>query len=105
MMVYPGTEAYNWYKEKGLLLTDDFSKWLTPKGLHNTVIRTEELSSDDLVKFCDYARRAFYLRPRYLLYKTEQTIRNRREMKKNLKAARTFVKYLLRGSDISKNSS
>ena len=104
MMVYPGTEAYRWYKEKGLLLTDDFSKWLTPKGLHNTVIRTEELSSDDLVKFCDYARRAFYLRPRYLLYKAEQMITNRNEMKRNLKAARTFVKYILRGSDVSKNS-
>ena len=104
MMVYPGTEAYTWYKEKGLLLTDDFSQWLTPKGLHNTVIRTEDLSSDDLVKFCDYARRAFYLRPQYLLYKAAQMIRNRQEMKRNLKAARTFAKYLLRGSDISKNN-
>ena len=33
IMVYPGTEAYEWYKERGLILTDDFSKWLTPGGL------------------------------------------------------------------------
>lgn len=100
MMVYPGTEAYNWYKEKGLLLANDFSKWLTPKGLHNTVIWTEELSSDDLVNFCDYARRAFYLRPRYLLYKCRQMITHPREIKRTAKSLKTFSKYLIKGSDI-----
>jgi len=99
VMVYPGTEAYEWYRERNLISTDDFSKWLTPKGLHNTVIRTEELSSEDLVKFCDDARRRFYLRPHYLLYKLKQSARNFQEMKRNLKSARTFVKYLLKGSD------
>lgn len=104
VMVYPGTEAYDWYKERKLITTDDFSKWLTPKGLHNTVIRTEGLSSEELVKLCDEARRAFYLRPTYLLYKTKQSMRNPQEMKRNLKSARIFMKYLIKGSDIdSKN--
>lgn len=99
VMVYPGTEAYEWYKERKLISTDDFSKWLTPKGLHNTVIRTEGLSSEELVKFCDDARRAFYLRPNYLFYKIKQSVKNPQEMKRNIKSARTFVQYLLKGSD------
>jgi anaerobic magnesium-protoporphyrin IX monomethyl ester cyclase len=103
MMVYPGTEAYNWYKERGLLLTNDFSKWLTPKGLHNTVIRTEELSSEDLVKFCDDARRSFYLRPKYILYKSGQMMKHPREIKRTMKSLKTFSKYLLKGSDIQKS--
>ncbi|MCK4830346.1 radical SAM protein [bacterium] len=100
VMVYPGTEAYEWYKERDLITVDDFSKWLTPEGLHNTVISTEELSSIDLVKFCDDARRAFYLRPRYIGYKVGQMIAHPREIRRTLKSARTFIKYLLRGSDI-----
>lgn len=105
IMVYPGTEAYDWYKERKLITTDDFSKWITHKGLHNTVIRTEELSSEELVKFCDNARRAFYLRLNYLLYKAKQSVKNPEEMKRNLKSARIFMKYLIKGSDIdSKNS-
>ncbi|MFO0752368.1 MAG: radical SAM protein [Thermodesulfovibrionales bacterium] len=103
IMIYPGTEAYAWYKEKGLIATDDFSKWLTPSGLHNTVIRTEKLSAADLVRFCDHARREFYLRPRYLLYKAKQTLLNPGEMRRNLKSARTFIKYLVRGSDVAKS--
>lgn len=100
VMVYPGTEAYDWYKERKLITTDDFSKWLTPKGLHNTVIRTEGLSSEELVRFCDEARRAFYLRPTYLLYKAKQSVKDSQEMKRNLKSARIFMKYLIKGSDI-----
>lgn len=102
LMVYPGTEAYQWYHEKGLLTVSDYSKWLTPEGLHNTVIKTESLSSEELVRFCDYARRSFYLTPRYLLYKTKQSIFNYQEFKRNIKSAKTFIKYLCFGSDIDR---
>ncbi|MBF0368615.1 MAG: radical SAM protein [Magnetococcales bacterium] len=102
VMIYPGTEAFKWAEEKGLIATRDFSKWLTPQGLHNTIIRGEGLSSEDLVRFCDDARREFYLRPRYILYKLWQMIRHPSEIKRNLKSARTFAKYLLKGSDIKK---
>jgi radical SAM superfamily enzyme YgiQ (UPF0313 family) len=100
VMVYPGTEAYEWYKNKGLLVTEDFSKWLTPSGLHNTVVKTEELSPEELVKFCDDARREFYLRPRYLFYKLKQLVLHPEEIRRTIKSARTFYRYLLKGSDI-----
>ncbi|MBF0516055.1 MAG: radical SAM protein [Nitrospirae bacterium] len=102
MMIYPGTEAYDWYRQRGLLTTTDFSKWLTPGGLHNTVIKTEQLTSEELVRFCDNARREFYLRPEYLLYKLRQVITHPQELKRTVKSARTFIKYLLKGSDVTK---
>jgi anaerobic magnesium-protoporphyrin IX monomethyl ester cyclase len=100
VMVYPGTEAYDWYQRRGFISTQDFSKWLTPKGLHNTVIQTEELSSEEIVRFCDDARRAFYLRPRYLFYKVGQMIRHPKEIRRTIKSARTFWRYLFKGYDI-----
>jgi radical SAM superfamily enzyme YgiQ (UPF0313 family) len=105
VMVYPGTEAYAWYKERGLIKTTDFSEWLTPTGLHNTVVSTEALSSEDLVKFCDDARRKFYLRLGYMIRKLVQMFTHPREVRRILKAARTFVKYLLSGSDIGTTKS
>ncbi|MEO5357364.1 MAG: B12-binding domain-containing radical SAM protein [Nitrospirae bacterium YQR-1] len=101
MMIYPGTEAYKWFDERGYITTDDFSKWLTPGGLHNTVIRTESLTSAELVRFCDNARRQFYLRPNYMFYKLRQVLNDPEERKRTFKSARTFFKYLIRGSDIS----
>lgn len=101
VMVYPGTEAYDWYKSKGLLITDEFSRWLTPGGLHNTVVKTQDLSPEELVEFCDNARKEFYLRPSYLFYKIKQMVFHPEEIKRTIKSAKTFFKYLVKGSDIS----
>lgn len=94
LMVYPGTEAYEWAKNNGYLLTEDYSNWLTDAGLHNCVVSTPELSANELVSFCDYARTRYYLSPRYLMYKFLQMIKNPREINKTLKSAKTFSKYL-----------
>jgi radical SAM superfamily enzyme YgiQ (UPF0313 family) len=102
IMVYPGTEAYEWFRQKGLMVTENFSKWLTPAGLHNTVIRTEHLTPEEMVRFCDRARREFYLRPSYFLYMLKRMIKHPEEIKRTLKSARTFSKYLIRGSDVSR---
>jgi radical SAM superfamily enzyme YgiQ (UPF0313 family) len=98
LMVYPGTEAFEWAKENGFLTTMDYSKWLTEDGMHNCVVSTPEMSSEDLVTFCDYARRRYYLRPRYIWYKLLQGLREPEEMKKTLRSGRTFFWHLLKKS-------
>jgi anaerobic magnesium-protoporphyrin IX monomethyl ester cyclase len=96
LMVYPGTEAYEWAKKNGYLLTEDYSKWLTDGGLHNCVVSTPELSANELITFCDDARKKYYLSRKYLAYKLFQMIRSPGEIKKTLKSAKTFSKYLFR---------
>jgi hypothetical protein len=98
LMVYPGTEAYEWAKSNGYLLTEDYSKWLTDEGLHNCVVSTPELSANELVSFCDYARRKYYLNPKYLMYKLFQMLKDPKEIEKTLKSAKTFTKYLFKKS-------
>jgi anaerobic magnesium-protoporphyrin IX monomethyl ester cyclase len=100
VMVYPGTEAYDEYREKNWLTAQDYDQWLTPEGLHNCVVRNENFDSAGLVRVCDDARRQFYLRPRYILYKAVQMLRHPSEIRRTFKAGRTFLKYLLRGSKV-----
>jgi radical SAM superfamily enzyme YgiQ (UPF0313 family) len=100
VMVYPGTEAYDDYLAKGWITAQDFSRWLTPEGLHNCVVRNEALTPEELVRLCDEARRRFYLRPGYMAYKLRQSVRNPAELVRTAKAARTFFKHLMRGSKV-----
>jgi anaerobic magnesium-protoporphyrin IX monomethyl ester cyclase len=100
IMVYPGTEAYEEYKKKGWLTTLDYTQWITQNGLHNCVVRNEALSPSELVRLCDLARRKFYLRPRYILYKLFQMLERPTEIVRTAKAARTFFKHLIRGSRV-----
>ena len=100
VMVYPGTEAYAQYREKGWIACDDFSDWLTPEGLHNCVVRNESLSPQELVRLCDLARRRFYLRPGYVAAKLFKSLRDPREMARTARAGAVFFKHLLRGSRV-----
>lgn len=97
VMVYPGTTAYEHYRTAGLLETEDYALWLDETGQHNCVISTGSVDGADLVAFCNRARRRFYLRPRYLLYKAGQTLTDPGEAVRNFKALKTFVRYLFRG--------
>jgi len=103
LMVYPGTEAFEWARSSGYLATNDFSCWLTPEGLHNCVVNRPELSHTQLVAFCDRARREFYLRPRYILFKLRQILTRPDEAVRTLKSLRKFWKYLVQGSFSSNN--
>ncbi|MCP4652300.1 MAG: radical SAM protein [Candidatus Omnitrophica bacterium] len=94
LMVYPGTEAYQWAKDNEHIIAKDFRDWLDVDGMHNCVINTASLSAQDLVDFCDYARKKYYLNPRYLAYKTISILRTPKELGKTIKAGRIFFKYL-----------
>lgn len=94
LMVYPGTEAYEWAKSENLIKAKSFDEWLTNDGLHNTVVGTHDLSPHDIVDFCNFARREYYLRPKYLWLKAKNTIFYPSEWKRTLKAFMTFQKHL-----------
>ncbi|MCD6590357.1 MAG: radical SAM protein [Candidatus Aenigmarchaeota archaeon] len=98
LMVYPGTEAYEWAKRNGYLMTEDYSKWLTKDGLHTTTVSRPDLSAEELVKACDRARKEFYMRPRYIAGKFMQSVLHPAEFTRNVKSFKIFFKYLLKGS-------
>ena len=67
-------------------------------GLHNCIIRTEDSSPEELIRWCDHARREFYLRPSFIWYKFKQGMHDSDEWKRTMKAFRVFVKHLIKPS-------
>jgi anaerobic magnesium-protoporphyrin IX monomethyl ester cyclase len=105
IMVYPGTEAYRQARQRGYVQIEDWSAWLTKDGLHNSVVTLPNITHEELVSFCDRARRSFYLNPSYLAYKLKQSLKDPRELQRNLKGFLTLSKYLLFGSGHAKDNS
>jgi len=98
IMAYPGTRLYDQYKKAGYLKTENYEDWLTADGLHNCVVNLPGLSAEELVSWCDEARRKFYLRPGYLAYKALQTVLHpATEGRRTMRAFKTFRKHLFGG--------
>ena len=97
VMAYPGTRIYEQFREAGMLRTGDFGEWVTGEGLHNCVVDLPGLPAEELVRWCNEARRRFYLRPSYIMYKVLQSIAHPlTEGRRTLKAFGTFRRYLFR---------
>ncbi len=94
LMVYPGTAAYEWAKKNSFLDTEDFSKWLTTDGQMATTISRPDLSAEELMAFCDLARKEYYMRAGYIFPKILQSIKNPEEAIRTFKSAKTFFRHL-----------
>jgi len=95
LMAYPGTKDYEWAKREGLLTVKDYSEYVTEDGYHNSTIRMHDMSGDEIRQWCDYARRKYYLRPKYIFYKLTQQVRHPSEIRRTVKATKRFIKFLI----------
>lgn len=93
---YPGTEAYNYAVEQGYLEDKKYEDYLKEDGTDNCVLHIDDISSDELVEFCNYARRKYYLRPRYILYKMRQSIFSKDEFVRNIKGFKNIAPRLFK---------
>ncbi|MCX6800742.1 MAG: radical SAM protein [Candidatus Diapherotrites archaeon] len=96
VMVYPGTETYKWAKKKGYLKAKKWGDWLNEDGTHRTLLSRPGLSAENLNELTDESRRAFYARPKYVVAKTVQAMKNPKEIPRLAKGSITFAKYLLK---------
>lgn len=88
LIPYPGTEVYFWAKENNYI-NGDYDKYCKLDGTINCVLNLPNLSADDLVDFCAYARKKYYLRIEYIVYRLWMGLKNFEDLKRSVKA---FVK-------------
>jgi len=96
LMVYPGTRAYREAAEAGHITVTNWRDWLSEDGLHKCVVRTADCGPTTLVRFCNFARRRFYLRKSYLLGLAWRALSDPEERHRIVFSARTFFGHLLR---------
>ena len=98
LIVYPGTPDYVWAKQNKLLTVDSYDEWVTEEGYHNSVVRMPDMTGEEIVDWCDFARKKYYTRPKYLFYKMMQSIFKPSELIRNLKAGLRFQAFLRKGT-------
>ena len=95
LIPYPGTEAYDWAKRNGYVETD-YEKYCLPDGTHNTVLNLPGLSAQEMVDFCNMARKKYYLRLGYILHRIYVGLRNPDDLKRSIKAFGKLRHYLFK---------
>ena len=85
LIPYPGTRAYQWARENNYI-SGDYAEYLHEDGTLNCIIHTPDLRADELVSFCSYARKKYYLRPWYIAHRLWRGLHDIEDLKRSLKA-------------------
>ena len=99
LIPYPGTEAYNWAKGNGYI-NGKYDEYCQEDGTLNCIITTPELSSKELVSFCAYARKKYYLRPWYICHRLWKGLTDYEDLKRSIKAFGKLRKSIFKKNKI-----
>lgn len=95
LLPFPGTEAYEWAKSNGYL-RGTYSDYVKEDGTINSLLHLPNLSDEEMVEFCDLARKKYYMRPSYILHRLWMGLKDPQDLKRSLKAFKSIKKFLLR---------
>lgn len=95
LIPYPGTEAYDWAKDNHYI-KEGYDHYCKEDGTHNCVLELPGLSSEEMVHFCDEARRKYYMRPQYFLHRLIVGLKDPSDLKRSFKAFKRLKNYLIK---------
>lgn len=95
LMPFPGTEAYDWAVSQGYL-SGKYTDYLQEDGNHNTSLHVDDISSQELVDFCNYCRKKFYMRPWYIGHRIWMGLKDPEDLKRALKSFGRFREFLFK---------
>lgn len=95
LLPFPGTEAYAWAKVNGYI-KGSYKDYVKEDGTINSLLELPGISGEEMVKFCDDARKQYYWRPRYIIHRLVAGIKDPSDLKRSIKAFGNFKKYLLK---------
>lgn len=91
----PATEAYRWAKENGYI-KGDYSDYVKEDGTINCLLELPEISADEMVQFCDDARKKYYWRPGYILHRLRVGFTDPEDLKRSIKAFGRIKDFLIK---------
>lgn len=95
LLPFPGTEAYRWANENGYI-KGDYSDYVKEDGTINSLLELPDLSAEEMVQFCDDARKKYYWRPRYIAHRIRRGLADPEDLKRSIKAFGRIKEFLFR---------
>ena len=92
VVAYPGTAFYEWAKQEGLLIPDDWRGWVDENYEQVTTQSLPDLSVDEINDLIDEGLRKFYLRPAQM-FRMAANMRSLADARAKLHGLRSFVGY------------
>ncbi|WP_225370011.1 hypothetical protein [Methanobrevibacter arboriphilus] len=92
---FPGTEFYEWVKDEGYLITEDYSKWLNDDGYLNCLVNYPYASAEEIEKIRDNLMSKYYFSFTYI-FKTFLSNLDWIEFKRVFRGGYAYISFRLK---------
>jgi len=92
---FPGTEFYDWAKNEGYLITEDYSKWLNEEGYLNCLVNYPYASTEEIEKIRDHLMSKYYFSFTYI-FKTFLSNLDWIEFKRVVRSGYSYITFRLK---------
>jgi radical SAM superfamily enzyme YgiQ (UPF0313 family) len=92
VVAYPGTTYYDWAKEGGHLIPENWRDWVDDEFEQKGVVNLPNLSKEDIAELVDEGLRKFYLRPSQMC-RMAVNIQDMADVKAKLHGLKSFISY------------
>lgn len=89
---YPGTEFYQWCKENGYLVPQDWPDWVDKNLEQKAIVSYPQLPVGEINRLVDQGLKSFYLRPQQMLIML-RNLSSLSDLKTKLYGLRNFLEY------------
>ena len=93
LLPFPGTEAYFWAKENDYI-RGGYTDYVKEDGTINCLLELPGITGAEMVRFCDAARKKYYLRPSYIAHRLKMGLKDPSDFKRSIKAFSRIWKFL-----------
>jgi hopanoid biosynthesis associated radical SAM protein HpnJ len=90
---YPGTEIYQYFKEKNLLVNGDLAD---EEGFQDCIINMPDLPAKQIIKAADDFHVKFFYRPWFFLKMFKMILKDKREFSRILNSGSQFQSYVIK---------
>lgn len=91
---YPGTEFYDYLKNKGYLHFEKWSDYLDEDGCITPIFEYPHLSMKEMQYWLKQAYKEYYLRPHYILKALKQRLTNKELLKTSFRSGWSLLQYI-----------
>jgi radical SAM superfamily enzyme YgiQ (UPF0313 family) len=92
IVVYPGTQFYDWAKKNNFITARDWTDWVDANHEQVTLLSYPQMSKQDIDSYVDKGLKQFYLRPRQML-RMVMAIRTWDDVARKLYGLQSFLDY------------
>ena len=95
LLPFPGTEAYFWARENGYI-HGGYTDYVKEDGTINCLLELPGISGEEMVQFCDDARKKYYWRPKYIAHRLWMGVKDPADLRRSIKAFKNIKKFLFK---------